>query len=51
MTVLNAEFLATLTKKNNAYLIYADVCLLDKEFMNKNHINFKKIPRDISSFY
>jgi adenine-specific DNA-methyltransferase len=49
-TVLNLDFLATLTRKTDGYLIYADTCLLDEEFMRRNKIRFKKIPRDISRF-
>ena len=49
-TVLNLEFLATLTRRNESYLIYADSCLLDELFMQHHHILFKKIPRDISRF-
>ena len=49
-TVLNLDFWATLTRKTEAYLIYADTCLLDEEFMRRNKIRFKKIPRDISRF-
>jgi len=49
-TVLNLEFLATLTRKTESYLIYADTCLLDEEFMRRHTIRFKKIPRDISRF-
>lgn len=49
-TVLNLDFLATLTRKTDSYLIYADTCLLDEEFMRRNMIRFKKIPRDISRF-
>ena len=50
ITVLNLEFLATLTRKNKSYLIYADTCLLDEAFMRDHIIRFKKIPRDISRF-
>ncbi len=49
-TVLNLDFLATMTRKNESYLIYADTCLLDASLMTQNHIRFKKIPRDISRF-
>lgn len=49
-TVLNLEFLATLTRRNERYLIYADSCLLDELYMQYHHILFKKIPRDISRF-
>lgn len=37
-------------KKGEQYVIYADNCLLPKEFMSKNNIVFKKIPRDITRF-
>jgi len=49
-TVLNLDFLATLTRQTESYLIYADTCLLDEEFMRRHTIRFKKIPRDISRF-
>jgi adenine-specific DNA-methyltransferase len=47
-TRLDYDFLATITEKSTYYLIYADVCYLSKEFMEANHIRFKKIPRDIT---
>lgn len=50
VTILNLDFLATMTRKNESYLIYADTCLLDETLMIQNHIRFKKIPRDISRF-
>ncbi|MGV8830228.1 MAG: hypothetical protein ACWA6U_18125 [Breznakibacter sp.] len=31
-------------------VIYADNCLLTKDFMTKHNIIFKKIPRDITRF-
>lgn len=49
-TTLNHEFLATIKTKAEQYVIYADNCLLTKEFMNKHNIIFKKIPRDITRF-
>jgi adenine-specific DNA-methyltransferase len=36
--------------KAEQYIIYADVCLLDKDYMLKHNIIFKKIPRDIKRF-
>ncbi|MBX9852908.1 MAG: site-specific DNA-methyltransferase [Cytophagaceae bacterium] len=50
ITTLNHEFLATMKTKAEQYVIYADNCLLTKEFMTKHHIIFKKIPRDITRF-
>jgi len=50
MTELNYDALATIKTKAEQYIIYADSCLLPKEFMMKNNIVFKKIPRDITRF-
>jgi adenine-specific DNA-methyltransferase len=50
MTTLNNDFLATIKTKADQYVIYADNCLLSKEFMLKKNIVFKKIPRDITRF-
>lgn len=52
-TSLDMDFLATLkfgNAKPGMVIIYADRCLLSKEFMAKNGIIFKKIPRDITRF-
>lgn len=52
-TSLDLDFLSTLRfdeKKPLTFIIYADRCLLSKEFMNKRGIVFKKIPRDITRF-
>ena len=50
MTELNYDALATIKTKAEQYIIYADSCLLPKDFMMKNNIVFKKIPRDITRF-
>ncbi|MCX6239477.1 MAG: site-specific DNA-methyltransferase [Bacteroidia bacterium] len=50
VTTLNHEFLATMKTKAEQYVIYADNCLLTKEYMTRHHIIFKKIPRDITRF-
>ena len=47
ITTLDKAFLNTITDKAEQYVIYADNCLLTEEFMQLNHIIFKKIPRDI----
>lgn len=47
-TTLNYEFLAAVKTKASAYTIYADTCVLPKEFMERHGITFKKIPRDIT---
>lgn len=50
LTTLDYDSLATIKNKSDQYIIYADNCLLPKEFMMKHNIVFKKIPRDISRF-
>ncbi len=50
VTTLNHEFLSTIKIKAEQYVIYADNCLLTKEYMIKHKIIFKKIPRDITKF-
>lgn len=50
VTTLNHSFLATMKTKAEQYVIYADNCLLTKDFLTKHHIIFKKIPRDITRF-
>jgi len=50
ITTLDYAFLSTIKNKAEQYIIYADNCLLTKAFMTKNHIIFKKIPRDITRF-
>lgn len=50
ITTLDHAFLATMKTKAEQYVIYADNCLLTKDFMTKYHIIFKKIPRDITRF-
>lgn len=50
ITTLDHSFLASVKTKAEQYVIYADNCLLTKEFMVKHHIIFKKIPRDITRF-
>ena len=49
-TNLDYDFLATLQTKAEQYVVYADNCLLSKDFMTQRHIIFKKIPRDITRF-
>ena len=50
VTTLNHDFLATMKTKAEQHVIYADNCLLTKDYLTKHHIIFKKIPRDISRF-
>lgn len=50
ITTLDKAFLNGITQKAEQYVIYADNCLLKDEFMQANHIIFKKIPRDIRKF-
>ena len=48
ITTLNREFLHTVKTRADAYVIYADLCTLSEAELEKYHITFKKIPRDIT---
>lgn len=50
LTTLDESYLRTLKTKAQQYIVYADLCLLDQKLMDKYHIVFKKIPRDITRF-
>lgn len=50
LTTLDFDSLELIKTKGEQYVIYADNCLLPKEFMAKKNIIFKKIPRDITRF-
>lgn len=47
-TTLNAAFLRSIKTKAEAYVIYADTCVLSENKLQQFHIIFKKIPRDIA---
>ena len=48
VTTLNRDFLHTVKTRADGYVIYADLCTLSRRELEKWHITFKKIPRDIS---
>lgn len=48
VTTLDRAFLHTVRTKAESYVIYADKCIISDEELEKNHIKFKKIPRDIT---
>ena len=48
ITTLNREFLHTVKTFSDSYVMYADLCTLSNAELEKFHITFKKIPRDIS---
>jgi adenine-specific DNA-methyltransferase len=50
LTTLDYDLLSSIKSKAGQYVIYADNCLLPKDFMMKSNIIFKKIPRDITRF-
>jgi adenine-specific DNA-methyltransferase len=50
LTTLSLDTLNIVTERAEQYLIYADTCHLDKEYMLAKNIIFKKIPRDIKRF-
>ena len=55
VTTLDLDFLGslnlkTLSARPEQFTIYADKCALDKDFLYKHSITFKRIPRDIARF-
>ena len=48
VTTLDHAFLSTIKTRAGQYVIYADNCLLTRDFMALHHIIFKKIPRDVA---
>lgn len=46
-TSLNFDFLSTIKTRTESYVIYADRCFLSDDQLDRFHITFKKIPRDI----
>ncbi|GAB3540963.1 site-specific DNA-methyltransferase [Spirosoma fluminis] len=50
LTTLDYDFLATIRTPAEQYVIYADNCLLPRDWLQQRRIVFKKIPRDISRF-
>lgn len=50
LTTLDNNSLGIISELQEQYIIYADICLLDEEYMLNKNIIFKKIPRDIKRF-
>ena len=50
VTTLDAEFLGSIGEAAERYVIYADNCVLPKDFLFRHGIAFKKIPRDVRKF-
>ena len=48
VTTLNHKFLTTVKTRAESYVLYADRCILSDTELEKFHITFKKIPRDIA---
>ena len=48
LTTLSRDFLGSIKTKAGRYTIYADQCALSQAELERWHIAFKKIPRDIS---
>ena len=48
LTSLNYEFLSTVKTRTESYVIYADRCFISDDQLDRWHITFKKIPRDIT---
>lgn len=50
ITTLSHDSLNIVGDKAETYVIYADQCVIDSEWLSANNIIFKKIPRDIRRF-
>ena len=50
ITTLDFDFLATIKHPSERSVIYADNCVLSKDFLFEHNITFKKIPRDVRKF-
>lgn len=50
ITTLDFDFLATIKQPSERYVVYADNCVLSKDFLFEHNITFKKIPRDVRKF-
>ena len=50
ITTLDFDFLSTIQMPSKRYVIYADNCVLPKDFLFEHNITFKKIPRDVRKF-
>ena len=48
VTVLDYDFLASITEKTSGTVVYADRCSIGADKLVQMNITFKKIPRDIS---
>ena len=48
ITTLSHETLNIVVEKAETYVVYADQCVIDKEWLSVHNIIFKKIPRDIN---
>ena len=48
VTTLDRDFLHTIKTPAESYVIYADKCILSSGELDRYHITFKKIPRDIT---
>ncbi len=48
LTTLSRDFLCGVKTKAGRYTIYADLCTLSQPELERYHVTFKKIPRDIS---
>lgn len=48
ITTLNRDFLHAVKTKSDSYVMYADLCTLSASELERYHITFKKIPRDIT---
>lgn len=49
-TALTYDKLSIIREKAERYIVYADTCTIDKDYLTEKNIIFRKIPRDIQKF-
>ena len=48
--ILDRNFLAKIRTRADSYIIYAESCAIDEDFLRKYKIEFRKIPRDLIKY-
>ena len=49
-TAFTYDHLGIIGEKAESYVVYADTCTIDKDYLSGKNIIFRKIPRDIQKF-
>ena len=49
-TAFTYDRLSIIGEKAERYIVYADTCTIDKDYLTEKNVIFRKIPRDIQKF-